>query len=187
MVYKIVLAPPGAGKTTLIQQNPHLDILDADDILKQISDGATNEPLCSGATMNYYINTPGYGFEKWHRVNFRAIVRAQHHQGLGTILTGFMVGEQFSEVQRGFDQFIGRGGELIESLRDEGVRKLLPHEIAVVLPDEEEYIRRGRGRTDRPVNESFARAGLRCYRELADRYPEIGRFQRLEDVPFSRK
>ena len=89
---KVILAPPGAGKTTFLSSQPRLNyhgrpVADADDVLRDVKDKQTGKDLL--ASMDYYLRTPGLGWDKWHRVCFRAIIKAQHERSLGLILCGF--------------------------------------------------------------------------------------------------
>ena len=154
---KVILAPPGCGKTTFLAYinnpwhpggNPY-GLVDADDILKKEQDDASGTNLIGA--MQHYLNDPKLGWDKWHRVCFRALVREQHRRRLGPILCGFMVGDNFAEVQEGFKKFIGEGE--VSSLP--GVPKLRPEEVAVVLPNEADLIARGRSRTNRLTCASF--------------------------------
>ena len=101
----------------------------------------------------------------------------------GPILCGFMVGDKFDVIQRGFDQFVGSGaitsstGEADRS----GVPKLRPEEVVVVLPDEETLFERGASREARPVDKHHARNCLQNYRELAARHN--GRIREVKDIP----
>ena len=85
-------------------------------------------------------SSPALGWDKWHRVCFRALVKYQHENGgVGPILCGFMVGSNFEAVQSGFDKFVGEG--MVESLP--GVPKIRPEEIIIVLPDQATLVARG--------------------------------------------
>ena len=119
---KFILAPPGCGKTTFLSltRNPFFkpewwklscapdSLRDADDILSSVQDH------CSGGTLlkagQHYMGAPELGWDKWHRVCFRALIKYQHENGeVGPILCGFMVGGNFEAVQSGFDKFVGEG------------------------------------------------------------------------------
>lgn len=179
---RFIFAPPGCGKTTYLQyiNNPfhtlgnRFGIVDADDVLSQIYDDASGTNLVQA--MGYYMPTEGFGWDKWHRVCFRALIKAQVEQNLGPILCGFMVGENFEEVRKGFDKFVGTGH--IESLP--GIDKIQPEHIVVVLPSEEVLAARGASRTGRPVDLPHVRNCLRNYSELAGRYP--GRIRVVTDL-----
>jgi hypothetical protein len=179
---RFIFAPPGCGKTTYLQyiNNPfhplgnRFGIVDADDVLSQIYDDASGTNLVQA--MGYYMQTEGFGWDKWHRVCFRALIRAQVEQNLGPILCGFMVGENFEEVQSGFDKFVGTGP--IESLP--GIDKIRPEHIVVVLPSEKVLAARGASRTNRPVDLPHVQNCLRNYSELAGRYP--GRIRAVSDL-----
>ncbi len=153
---------------------------DADDILGSIQDGISGKPLLK--SMQHYMDAPELGWDKWHRVCFRALIKYQHENNfrksgaVGPILCVFMVGSNFEAVQRGFDKFVGEG--TIDSLP--GVSKISPEQIIVVLPDQATLEARGQSRLDRPVDVEHARNCLRNYRELADRYP--GRICVVKDL-----
>ena len=68
----------------------------------------------------------------------------------------------------------------------DGAQKLLASEVAVVLPNEDEYISRAKGRLDRPVPEDYARSCLRCYETLVHRFPGMAQYKCLEDIPKGR-
>ena len=90
---KMVLAPAGCGKTTWLEfiNNPNCaghglpgnprGFIDADDVLKGIKDTKTGENLINA--MAHYIDTEGLGWDKWHRVCFRALIKEQHEKDLG--------------------------------------------------------------------------------------------------------
>jgi hypothetical protein len=185
---KFILAPPGCGKTTFLSlvRNPFFkpewwklsrasdSLRDADDILSSVPDHCSGKTLLNAG--RYYTETPALGWDKWHRVCFRALVKYQHDNGgVGPILCGFMVGSNFEAVQSGFDKFVGEG--MVESLP--GVPKIRPEEIIIVLPDQATLEARGRSRSDRPVDAEHVRNCLRNYRELADRYH--GRIRVVQD------
>ncbi len=79
-------------------------------------------------------------------------------------------------MQRGFDEFVGTGP--IESLQ--GIGKISPEHIVVVLPSEEVLAARGASRTGRPGDLPHVRNCLHNFRELAGRYP--GRIRAIRDL-----
>ena len=64
------MAPPGLGKTTYVESHPELSLEDADAILWNIFDASSGYPEISPENLQYFEKC-GWGFAKWHRVNFR--------------------------------------------------------------------------------------------------------------------
>ena len=183
--FRMVLAPPGAGKTTFIQAHPELYLVDGDNVVREIIDKSSGEPLCSAANMHYYANRAGWGFAKWHRVNFRALMKAQKESSLGTIFNGFLVDTDVEKVKKGYETFFSERAEEQCRVLD-NTCKLMACEVAVVLPEEKEYISRGQNRKGRRVPEKYALECMRCYEYLLESYPSMTRYQRFEDIPEGR-
>ena len=170
----IILAPPGSGKTHYLEDMRAMGkaqgFHDADDILAEVLDEAAEVP-CIEAESHYSGD-----WDKWQRVCFRELLKKMNtdpdHYAI--ILTGFMVPKPGANwydklrVQLGYSQFIGTGditnwwGE-----PEAGFPKIEPKRVLVVLPEIEEYKRRGASRSARPVPPEHCDLCWECFHEVA--------------------
>ena len=170
----IILAPPGCGKTHFVAEKKKVGdakaVHDADDILSRVPDVSHGVPVIEA--QQFY----GADWDKWQRVCFRELLKKMNTEPdkYAIILTGFMVPKPGANeydkerVLRGYSQFIGTGDITNWKKKPEvGFRKIDPKQVRVVLPDTEEYKRRGASRVSRPVPSVHCELCCECLHQLA--------------------
>ena len=182
----LILAPPGSGKTKFYERKMQAGELpeglhDADDILSEVIDRATQKPVID--SQDHYKD-----WNKWMRVCFRELLNKMNTEPerYKIIMSGFMVPKLGADeynmkyVQWGYSQFIGTGN--ITSWRgvpEENFPKIEPKRVRVVLPEMEEYKKDAIHRIERPVPPAHCARCWECLAELARDY-ELQTFSSVE-------
>ena len=127
----VILALPGQGKGSLLSMlQTRTCAVDADSILMDVKDDATQKPL--GLVAAHYHETVGLGAALWYRHCFAAILKARVDACLGPILCTFLgrPGETKAELTEALCSIVDSAG----TLRPEHVSILVPSGATMPCP-----------------------------------------------------